>query len=132
MISEARPVRTSSTTSTEAVADLLEQYGCGPIQLSGHSDALYERHLLFDDVVDPLAAGARDALLSGSDHYMHLADLQSYLEEADHRLTELYADENEWARKTMLNVACSGKFSSDRTIAQYAAEIWNANPCPVA
>ena len=47
---------------------------------------------------------------------MHLADLRSYLE-ADHRLTELYADEHAWARKAILNVAGSGKFSSDRTIA---------------
>jgi glycogen phosphorylase len=70
------------------------------------------------------------ALLSGGDHYMHLADLQSYLE-ADHRLTALSADSHEWARKAILNVAGSGKFSSDRTIAQYATEIWNAKPCPV-
>ena len=39
---------------------LLEQYGCGPIQFSGTDDAFYERHLLFDDVVDPLAAGPRE------------------------------------------------------------------------
>ncbi len=71
-----------------------------------------------------------DALLTHGDHYMHLADLKSYLE-ADHRLTELYADSDAWARKAILNVAGSGKFSSDRTIAQYAAEIWNAKPCPV-
>jgi len=76
-------------------------------------------------------APIRDALLTGGDHYMHLADLQSYLE-ADHRLTALYADSHEWARKTILNVAASGKFSSDRTISQYAAEIWNAKPCPVS
>jgi starch phosphorylase len=44
----------------------------------------------------------------------------------------LYEDRDEWARKAILNVAGSGKFSSDRTIAQYAAEIWKANPCPVA
>ena len=37
--------------------DLLEQYGCGPIRFSGHQDALYERHLLFDDVIDPVDAG---------------------------------------------------------------------------
>jgi starch phosphorylase len=72
----------------------------------------------------------RDALLTHGDHYMHLADLKSYLE-ADHRLTELYADVDAWARKAILNIAGSGKFSSDRTIAQYAAEIWNAKPCPV-
>ena len=61
---------------------------------------------------------------------MHLADLKSYLE-ADQRLTELYADADAWTRKAMLNVASSGKFSSDRTIAQYATEIWNVKPCPV-
>jgi glycogen phosphorylase len=70
------------------------------------------------------------ALLPGGDHYMHLADLQSYLE-ADRGLTELYTNQHEWTRKAILNVAGSGKFSSDRTIAQYAAEIWNAKPCPV-
>ena len=72
----------------------------------------------------------RDALLTHGDHYMHLADLKSYLE-ADQRLRELYRDGHGWARKAILNVAASGKFSSDRTIAQYAAEIWNAKPCPV-
>ena len=40
--------------------DLLTQYGCGPIQFSGHTDALYERHLLFDDIVAPTAAGVRE------------------------------------------------------------------------
>jgi starch phosphorylase len=75
-------------------------------------------------------APLRGALLPGGDHYMHLADLTSYLE-ADRRLTELYADRHEWTHKAILNVAGSGKFSSDRTIAQYAAEIWNAKPCPV-
>jgi glycogen phosphorylase len=71
-----------------------------------------------------------DALLTHGDHYMHLADLKSYLD-ADHRLTELYANGDAWARKAILNVAGSGKFSSDRTIAQYASEIWNVKPCPV-
>src|SRR6201987_2673982 len=40
--------------------NLLEQYGCGPIRFSGHQDALYERHLLFDDVIDPEEASARE------------------------------------------------------------------------
>jgi glycogen phosphorylase len=71
-----------------------------------------------------------DALLKHGDHYMHLADLESYLD-ADEKLRELYADRDEWAHKAILNIAGSGKFSSDRTIAQYAAEIWNAKPCPV-
>jgi glycogen phosphorylase len=73
----------------------------------------------------------RNALLTAGDHYMHLADLTSYLE-ADRRLVQLYTDPKGWARKAVLNVAASGKFSSDRTIAEYAAEIWDAKPCPVA
>jgi starch phosphorylase len=72
----------------------------------------------------------RDVLLTGGDHYMHLADLTAYLE-ADRRLLELYADPEGWVRKVIANVASSGKFSSDRTIAEYAAEIWDARPCPV-
>jgi starch phosphorylase len=71
-----------------------------------------------------------DTLLTNGDHYMHLADLQSYLE-ADQRLVALYADRGAWARQAIFNVASSGKFSSDRTIAEYAADIWKAEPCPV-
>jgi glycogen phosphorylase len=71
-----------------------------------------------------------ETLLTRGDHYMHLADLRSYLD-ADRRLLELYADRDAWTRKTILNIAGSGKFSSDRTIAEYAAEIWGAKPCPV-
>jgi hypothetical protein len=61
---------------------------------------------------------------------MHLADLTAYLE-ADRALCELYADRDGWARKAILNVAYSGKFSSDWTIAQYAAEVWQVKPCPL-
>ncbi len=61
---------------------------------------------------------------------MHLADLTSYCV-ADERLDALYADPHAWARKAILNVASSGKFSSDRTIAEYAADIWKVKPCPV-
>jgi starch phosphorylase len=77
-------------------------------------------------VFEPL----RQTLLTGGDHYMHLADLTAYLE-ADRRLLDLYADSDGWARKVILNVANSGKFSSDRTIGEYAAEIWDVKPCPV-
>jgi starch phosphorylase len=75
-------------------------------------------------------APLRDTLLTGGDHYMHLADLSAYLE-ADRRLVELYADPDGWTRKAIFNIAGSGRFSSDRTIAEYAAEIWDAKPCPV-
>jgi starch phosphorylase len=72
-----------------------------------------------------------DTLLASGDHYMHLADLRSYLD-AHQRLGELYADPDAWARMAILNIAGSGKFSSDRTIAQYASEIWGVKPCPCA
>src|SRR5256885_2252028 len=71
-----------------------------------------------------------DTLLRYGDHYMHLADLTSYLA-ADERVCELYANPDEWARKAILNIAGSGKFSSDRTIAEYARAIWNTPPCTV-
>jgi starch phosphorylase len=77
-------------------------------------------------VFEPL----RDILLTSGDHYMHLADLTSYCN-AQENLGHLYADPAGWARKAILNIASSGKFSSDRTIAEYAAEIWKVNPCPV-
>lgn len=70
------------------------------------------------------------ALLHGGDHYMHLADLTSYLE-ADRRLCALYADQDGWTNKAILNVAASGKFSSDRTIVEYASDIWHVKACPV-
>jgi len=72
----------------------------------------------------------RETLLTHGDHYMHLADFKSYLE-ADQQLAALYARPEEWARKAILNVAGSGQFSSDRTIRQYAGEIWRVEPCPV-
>ena len=74
-------------------------------------------------------APLRDTLLRG-DYYMHLADLKSYLE-ADQRLVDLYADQGSWLAKAILNVAGSGKFSSDRTISEYADQIWQVKPCPV-
>jgi starch phosphorylase len=72
----------------------------------------------------------RDTLLTHGDHYMHLADLTSYTQAQD-RLGDLYSSPSEWARKAILNVASSGKFSSDRTIHEYASEIWKAEPCPI-
>jgi starch phosphorylase len=76
-------------------------------------------------------APLRDTLLTQGDHYMHLADLTSYCE-ADERLNALYAVPEAWARKAILNIANSGKFSSDRTIAEYASDVWKVKPCPVS
>ncbi len=89
--------------------------------------------LIFADHFNPKEPGIfeplREPLLT-RDQYMHLADLTAYLE-ADRQLLELYADPQAWTRKAVLNIASSGQFSSDRTIAEYASEIWGAKPCPV-
>ena len=90
--------------------------------------------LIFSDYFSANEPGTflpiRETLLSRGDYYMHLADLKSYLE-ADQRICELHADQAAWTRKAILNVAGSGKFSSDRTIAEYACEIWKVEPCPI-
>jgi starch phosphorylase len=90
--------------------------------------------LIFSDYFSRRESGTftpiRDTLLTNGDHYMHLADLTSYVQAQD-RLGELYSNRAEWARKAILNVASSGKFSSDRTIHEYASEIWKAEPCPI-
>jgi starch phosphorylase len=90
--------------------------------------------LIFSDYFSRSEPGVfnelRDTLLTRGDHYMHLADLRSYLA-VDQKLLDLYADQDAWARRAILNVAASGRFSSDQTIAQYSAEIWGMKPCPV-
>lgn len=68
-----------------------------------------------------------ETLLGHGDHYLHLADLRSY-SEAHARLGALYQDPVAWSRKVILNIAASGNFSSDRTIAEYARDIWGVKP----
>ena len=77
-------------------------------------------------IFDPL----RQALLN-EDRYFHFADLRSYADAHD-EATFLYANNNDlWAKKAILNIAASGKFSSDRTIMEYANDIWKAKRCPI-
>jgi glycogen phosphorylase len=77
-----------------------------------------------------LFAPLLDTLLKYGDYYRHLADLKDY-GEAHARLGELYMDKENWFRRAILNIAAAGKFSSDRTIAEYARDIWRVEPCPV-
>jgi len=66
-------------------------------------------------------------LLDMNDRYMLLADYAEYIK-AQERVDQLYKNPTEWAKKAILNIAASGKFSSDRTISQYATEIWGVKP----
>jgi starch phosphorylase len=65
-----------------------------------------------------------DSLTLGGDHYLLTADYDAYIETQE-RVDHLYLDPEEWARKAILNVARMGKFSSDRTVAEYGKDIWN-------
>ncbi|MDQ2780480.1 MAG: glycogen/starch/alpha-glucan phosphorylase [Pseudomonadota bacterium] len=65
-----------------------------------------------------------DALTWGGDHYLLLADFDSYLA-AQARIDALFRDKEAWARKAIANVAGMGFFSSDRTIREYASEVWD-------
>ena len=62
--------------------------------------------------------------------YCLLADYESYIK-CQERVSEVYQDRAKWLKMTIRNIATVGKFSSDRTINQYATEIWGAVPCPV-
>jgi starch phosphorylase len=91
-------------------------------------DLIFHDHFSRDEpgIFTPI----RETLLDRGDYYMHLADLTAYMK-AQEQVGRLYADPEAWARKAIINVACSGKFASDRTIQEYAAKIWGAAPCPM-
>ncbi len=71
-----------------------------------------------------------DALLHGGDPYMLLADYESYVE-CQKRVSEAFRDRDTWAKMSILNTANMGKFSTDRTIAEYAKDIWCIKPVKI-
>jgi len=102
---------------------------------------IYKKNALLRRALDTLSDGTfpdddgalkelHDAILKGAswhkpDHYYVMKDFDSYYEAKLQAIRDAKQDENAFARKCLINVACSGKFSSDRTIRQYAKEIWN-------
>ena len=105
--------------------------------------ALYQRDPELRAVLDAISRGdfadgnpslfqpIVDALLRGGDEYLLLADFRSYCD-AQRRVEALWQDQEAWTRKAILNVARMGKFSSDRSVGQYAEEIWGAAPVPIS
>jgi starch phosphorylase len=83
--------------------------------------------LLNPGLLDPIVR----SLLDYNDHYMSLADLREYIETQD-KVDALYRQPRKWDRKALINVARSGKFSSDRTIREYARDIWHIEPVKVS
>jgi starch phosphorylase len=93
------------------VIDLLEQEKLSP-----------GNHSLFHPI--------REVLLDRGDHYLHLADFESYMSTHE-EVSEVFLKPEEWCRRAILNVARMAKFSSDRTIREYARDIWNISSVPV-
>ena len=102
---------------------------------------IYKQKALLRRALDTLADGTfpdedgalhelHDAILKGAswhkpDHYYVMKDFDSYYKAKLQAIRDAKEDENAFARKCLMNIANSGKFSSDRTIRQYAKEIWN-------
>ncbi|MCB2217885.1 glycogen/starch/alpha-glucan phosphorylase [Desulfofustis glycolicus] len=88
-----------------------------------------------DEVIEALADGSFslgdrnlfkplvDSLMSPHDQYLLIRDFESYID-SQHQVNEAFLDQERWTRMAVLNVARMGKFSTDRTIKQYANEIW--------
>jgi glycogen phosphorylase len=115
--------------TTRAVVFILSRISFHEPETRAALDLIFSNHFSRNEqgLFEPL----REMLLTGGEHYMHLADLPSNVRAQD-QLGELYTDPDAWTRKAILNVAGSGKFSSDRTIAEYTADIWKVKPCPVS
>jgi starch phosphorylase len=97
------------------------EYYRGNRELKGVLDAIAGG--VFSPGEPRLFQGVVDSLLNGGDPYMLLADFASYLA-CQEEVGRAFCDPDAWSRKAILNVARMGKFSSDRTIQQYADEIW--------
>jgi glycogen phosphorylase len=101
--------------------------------------SIYEHDPRIRRIVDTLTSGLlapqepgvfepiRDSLLADNERYFHLADLGAY-GEAHARALELWTQPRAWAHKALLTVSRMGQFSSDRTVAEYAQEIWGIEP----
>jgi starch phosphorylase len=104
-----------------------------------HPRSLYNREPRLARVLDALSSSMfcpeqpglfgwiYNAILDMGDRYMHLPDLLPYVD-ASARAEQEFTDKALWAKKAILNVARSGKFSSDRTVHEYARDVWNIQP----
>jgi starch phosphorylase len=112
------------------------------LKLKGYNPKdYYNSNTMLKRVVDMIASdyfninepgifrGMIDGLMN-SDYYCLFADYQSYIDTQD-KVSRLYLNQDEWTKKSVLNVARSGKFSSDRAVKEYAEKIWRVKPVKV-
>jgi len=97
---------------------------------------IYQNHLVLHNALDELSRGFRGVSfgqiadsLKNSDPYMVLADYDDYAR-ARRLSQQLYQNQEHWYRMALINTAHAGRFSADRSIREYATEIWNAEPVP--
>jgi len=117
---------------TAAEVSDLRQQGYNPREI-------YNRNMGLKKALDMIAYGAFspsipelfrplvESLLDRGDQYLVLADFESY-RACQEEAGRLFSDRDEWTRRCILNTAGMGKFSTDRTIAEYAEEIWDVHP----
>ena len=98
--------------SNEKVRTVIESLRSGIWSPTGNKD---EFHLIYNE------------LMLRNDEFFVLADFQAYIDAQD-RITERYKNESAWAKTMLINIAQSGYFSSDRTIAEYSRDIWHLDP----
>ncbi len=119
--------------TAQEVADLRPNYSAME-RYHGDAETREALDLLFSGHFNVSESGVFDrikqVLLEFNDFYMHLADLPSYIK-AQEAVQECYRNQDDWSRKAIINIATSGKFSSDRTINEYATEVWGVKPCPI-
>ena len=98
-----------------------------------HPDEYYNNNSVIREVLDFLATGLSNDFRNVTEHiknndtYMALADFADY-NRAQNKVSELYADKEVWNRMSLMNIASSGIFASDRSIDDYAKNIWDATP----
>ncbi|MCR5289000.1 MAG: glycogen/starch/alpha-glucan phosphorylase [Treponema sp.] len=121
--------------TSEQIVEMEDKHSYNPIEYLQRNPALNKViEQLVDGTYDPsrqLFKEIHDSLIYGvegqrPDVYYILADFASYCE-AESKIEQAYKDSHKWAQMALMNIASSGKFSSDRTIEQYVQDIWHLN-----